>query len=381
MTSAMACLPQGEGPFLERAADSRREPSVVMVAPLGARCGVADYTRHLVEALEGHARIAAVVDAAGFGPEHNRCDLVHIQHQYFLFGGVAPWKCRIGRLLRRIERPIVMTAHEFVEPTGGPLRGGAIALTNRLHFGSPAVRSILVHTEWDRARLARFGPNGDRACVVRHGVPTAPALPARDEARRALGLEDRFVVTVFGFLSRRKGHAVAVEALRQMPPDAVLLLAGGRHPDDRTGYVADLEARIDAAGVRERCRVTGYLDEDAVRTVMSATDIVLAPFAESSGSGSLAMAFACRKPILASDIAPHAEIVGDTPGALRLAPVADGAAMAAAAAALRDDSAARERLARGAAAYAERHSYDRVAAETAAVYRAVRKQGKRCGSG
>ena len=104
---------------------------------------------------------------------------------------------------------------------------------------------------------------------------------------------------------------------------------------------------------------------------MSATDLILAPFAESSGSGSLALAMACGKSILASDIEPHREILADTPGALALYPLARESALAEEIRSLHQSPARLEALSEGAREYAVNHSYARAAEETVAIYRSV----------
>jgi glycosyltransferase involved in cell wall biosynthesis len=332
-----------------------------------ARCGVADYTAHLLPELR---RLVEVVpldeESAALA---GGLDLVHVQHQYFLFGGVAPWKNRFHRTLNRLRAPVVLTAHEFVEPGGGALRTAAVRLTNRRQFAHPSVRRIIVHTEEDRRRMERSGLPVERVSVVRHGVPPAPVLPDRSEARAALDVEGRFVLTLFGFLSRRKGHSLALEALAGLPGEAVLLLAGGRHPQDGTSYTADLEAEIARRGQGGRARITGYLSEPGVAAVMAATDLALAPFTESSGSGSLALAFSCGKPTLASDIGPHREIIADAPGAIKMFAAGDAGELARGITELMQDPHKTQRLAAGAAAYAAAHSYARMAEETVAVYR------------
>lgn len=345
--------------------------SITMIAPESGRCGVADYAAYLLAELERLVEVRYRCSAEQFRSEMNRVDLVHIQHQYFLFGGVAPWKNRFQALADRLRVPVVMTVHEFVPPSGGPLRRLAIALTNRRQFQHPALRRLIVHTGEDRRRMSAFGLDARRIVTVRHGIPPPPSLPPREEARRALAVENRFVLTLFGFLSRRKGHSLAIQALKSLPENAILLLAGGRHPDDRTSYVPDLEELIAREGLSERVRITGYLSSEQVAQTMSATDLVVAPFVESSGSGSLAMALACGKPILASDIAPHREMVEETPGAISLCSGGDVAAFAAAVLRLQSDPDALAAMAAGAQRYARTHSYARMAAETVEVYRAA----------
>jgi glycosyltransferase involved in cell wall biosynthesis len=348
-----------------------------MVAPRRRQCGVADYTDYLLAEL-GELRdlldVRRVVDSTNFtGAVADRgfVDIVHVQHQYFLFGGVAPWKNRFRDFADRLRVPAVLTAHEFVEPRGNPAAAAAIRATNRRNFLHKAVSRIIVHTEADRARMDASGIPSAHISVVRHGVPPAPPLPPRDEARRSLGVEDRFVVTVFGFLSRRKGHALAVEAMRILPPNVCLLLAGGRHPDDQTGYVDGIERLIRDGNLENRVRITGYLSPEQVAEVMSATDLILAPFTESSGSGSLALAFACGKPILASSISPHAEIVAESESALKTFRALHPGAIAMEVSSLRENPESLALLAAGARDYAAAHSYRRMAEETVSIYRNV----------
>src|SRR5438128_1757319 len=74
--------------------------------------------------------------------------------------------------------------------------------------------------------------------VVRMAMPVpevALPLPDSEPAKRRWGLEGRTVLTIFGFLARRKGYDVALAALQELPADAVLLAAGGAHAADRTG--------------------------------------------------------------------------------------------------------------------------------------------------
>lgn len=349
--------------------------SVCMVAPSRQQCGVADYTAYLLAELGELADVRFVTNADGFADAMNDADIAHVQHQYFLFGGVAPWKNRFREFADRLRIPAVMTVHEFVDPSGNPAARAAIRVTNRRNFLHKAVKRLIVHTNADRIRMEFNGIQAGRIAVVRHGVPPTPGLPPRDHARRSLGLESPFVVTIFGFLSRRKGHALAIEAMRLLPPNVFLLIAGGRHSDDQTGYVAGLERLIQEGGLDSRVRITGYLAPEQVADVMSATDLILAPFTESSGSGSLALAFACGKPILASRIEPHLEIVHevgeDSGNALKTFRTLHPGSIAMEVSSLMKDADSLTALAAGAREYAASHSYRRMAEETVSIYRGV----------
>ena len=348
---------------------------IAMVSPRREACGVSDYTDTLVREMTDFVDVAHFVDPAGFRAEMNDgMDLVHVQHEYFVFGGVAPWKSRVRSFLRKVKRPVVMTVHEIVGPSGNPAYRAAIRLSNRLHFLHPSVKRYIVHTEQDRKRLASAGISPDRIEVIRHGVPPSPDLMARNEAKQLLGLEDRFVITIFGFMARKKGHFVALDALNELPEDVTLVIAGGKHPEDTTGYVDEVTARAREQGVR--ARITGYLPSSDVLVYMAATDLILAPFSDSSGSGSLALAFACGMPILASDIEPHREILLDTPGSMRMFGRTEQD-LAREIVSLRNDPSEIEHLRQGAGAYAEAHSFRAVAEQTARLYDGVAQETSR----
>ncbi len=371
---------------------------VVMLAPARAHCGIGDYSRRLRDALSARPDIAALemadtpanayrtsgTDAlrhfvaddqrfAALGAQLNAsgCDLAHVQHQYFFFGGVAPHKNHARAFFDALTLPLVLTVHEIARPRAGAslLTRQALARVNRANFLHPAIRQWTVHTRADRDHLAALGVDSARIHVIGVGVPAAQTLPEPEAARRALGLEGRRVLTQFGFLSAKKGHRLALDALTRLSDDTLLLFAGEQHPDDHTDYVAGLHAQAKALGVAARVRFLGYVSDADLPTVMAATDVALAPFVESSGSASLAHLLAYTRPIVASDIAPHRELAANAPDALRLFRAGDADDLAAQIAALLDDARLRAQLQTGAQAYAARHSFAAAAAQFAAVYR------------
>jgi glycosyltransferase involved in cell wall biosynthesis len=371
---------------------------VAMFTPWRARCGISDYSRHLVTALRGLPEIADIriveppaasststlnavrhylADERRFGllgqGMNEDADIAHVQHQYFFFNGVAPHKNHARAFLSNIRIPLVMTVHEIAQPPAGaslPVRA-ALAHTNRANFLDPRIRRYMVHTEADREGLIALGVEASQINVVIHGVPSVLPLPDREAARQALGVVDRRVLTLFGFLSTKKGHDVALAALRHLPPDVLLLLAGDQHPDDQTDYVPELRARIAESGLAERARITGYLPETEIPTVMAATDVALAPYTQSSGSGSLANLLAYGRAVVASDIPPHQQILRDFPGCLALFPSGNSEALAATTLRLLSHDVYRTALQTAALAYADHHSYHEMARETAAIYQQV----------
>lgn len=361
-----------------------------------ARCGIRDYTDLLLAHLRNIPDITEIATVSPdpmetpwglarsvlrYAPEERRYhalgramntgDIAHVQHQYFFFGGVAPHRNHARAFYAALRVPLVLTVHEIVSPEAqrSALTRHLVALANRQNFLHPAIRACIVHTEQDAQSLQALGIPADRITRIPHGTPPPCALPDAQTARQRLECQGRFVVTLFGFLSAKKGHALALEALAAMPPDTLLLLAGDRHPDDRTDYVARLKATIAQHNLTDRVRITGYLPVDEIPWVMAATDAGIAPYTQTSGSGSLANLLAYGRAVVASDIPPHREIAAASPTPLRLFRAGDAQDLARQLRTLRENVAERMALQQAALAYARSHSYARMAQETVAVYR------------
>lgn len=382
----------------ERVSTNNAGIDVAMLTPWRARCGISDYSRLLVAELDRLPDIASVriVETPDSTPRlgmsgalrqylpterlyyelghelNDGASMAHIQHQYFFFGGVAPHKNHAHALLDAVKVPLVMTVHEVVAPTGSAVARAAIALTNRRNFRHPALRALLVHTATDRDLLVEMGTPPDRIHVVTHGIPTPAPMPDAETAKAMLGLTGKRVVTLFGFLSSKKGHGIALDALPYLPEDILILFAGDQHPDDHTDYVAALRARLEAINsATERARITGYLPEAELPALMAATDVAIAPYTQTSGSGSVANQLAYGRAIVASDIAPHQAFLAAQPDSLLLFPAGDPQALANAITSVLDDPARRDLLQAGARAYAQAHSYAAMAQTTVEIYKSV----------
>ncbi len=380
-------------------ANRDRALNVSMFAPWHERCGIRDYTVFLAAALDSLDGIGSirVVDApphaARSGLEeilkhrsedqrrfkqagdamNSMADIAHVQHQYFLFGGVAPYRTHITAFLNQIKIPVVVTVHEIADEDEGWLNRLAVRAANRMNFGHRAIKALIVHTDADRKKLVRMDLPEQRIHVIRHSMPPALPLPAPAIARRALertypALAGRRAVTLFGFLSNKKGHRIALAALSRLPDDIALIFAGDQHPDDHTDYVPSLRSEIERLGLRERVVITGYLPEEQVPEIMAITEVALAPFLRTSGSGSLANLLAYGRAVVASDIEPHRELLAAEPGILTLVPTENPESLAAEMSALLNSPTRREILQQAALAYAARNTYATLARQTLEVY-------------
>jgi len=343
------------------------------------RCGIAEYSRLLVEALRPRVEVELVPATFRASPKTvyramgtalNGGDVAHVQHSYAFFGGMHPWRCGWPALAGAVRRPLLVTVHELdLRPTGAYHLPPALEIAykrqfNRAVFLHPAVRHWFTHSEALRDALIDLGAPSAR--VTYRPIPVAlPRQPLPDPAplRHRLRLEGKRVLVILGFLARRKGYDVALQALRNLPPDVVLVAAGGEHAADRSGTAAWLRAEAERAGVADRLLITGYLDESALEQATRLADVVVAPFREMSASASLSFALARGKAVVASAVGENRSL-----DCVRLVPPGEPDALTQALQEVLQQPRLRAELEARALAYASQHSYLALGEETRALY-------------
>jgi glycosyltransferase involved in cell wall biosynthesis len=188
-------------------------------------------------------------------------------------------------------------------------------LTTRFHAISADVARVM-------SRRLRI-PTG-RIRVVYRGRDQAtlgpPTLDRRLRIRTALSIDaETPVVLSVARLDRQKGVDITIDAFRHLIhrlPNAVLLVAG--RPGNASAVV-----RAKAEG-RPEIRLLGHRKD--VPDLMCAADVLSFPSRWEGQGGTLIEAMALRLPIVASDIPPIAETIGDI--GWPLVPSDDGRALA-----------------------------------------------------
>lgn len=370
-----------------------------MWASTEERCGIASYTRALVEPLrrEGAEVDVVVVPYTDRDPAHaattlerlNRADVVHLQHEYTFWGGVAPGSSSLPRYLAALKRPWVVTAHTVftaaellrVAQETRPRQRLAKTLLAALPSYRASVErapfqgaaAVIVHTEEARDRMLRRGIRPERLHVLPAGIPEPARAPSAETLaafHETHGLNGSKVVTLFGFITPEKGYETALDALKSLPPVVKLLVAGGARVEREEPHVEALRAAIKERGLERRVAITGFLPDADVATAMAASDLVLVPHLAANGSYSVMTALSYGKPVIASNLACFAEIAADG-GGVELFDVGDETMLAERIGYLLASAGARSQLAAAAGAYAARRSWATVAAATAKIYRSV----------
>jgi glycosyltransferase involved in cell wall biosynthesis len=181
---------------------------------------------------------------------------------------------------------------------------------------------------------------------------------------RKLGLDEEFILYV-GTIEPRKNLITLVKAfeevLRSTALRPQLVIAG------KKGWLTEeLFTYIETAKLGDRILLTGYLDDDELRSVYSACRVMVYPaLYEGAGLPTLE-AMACGAPVITTNTPAIAEMVGDK---ARLFSPTDFRVLARHIVELLTTPAARESLSRAGINHASRFTWERAARETLEVYR------------
>nr|WP_047165864.1 glycosyltransferase [Sphingomonas sp. Y57] len=190
------------------------------------------------------------------------------------------------------------------------LWGARPACRTKILAAGRAADGMLAVSAALREEMIALGLPGERIRVHHTGVDASLFHPRdREAAKAALGVAGPLVASA-GNLTPLKGHALLVDAMRDLP--GVSLWIAGRGPEHEA-----LAARIAAAGLGDRVRLLGALPHDELPGLFAAADVVAAPSASEGLANVWVEALACGTPIVITDVGGAREVV-DRPAAGRL---------------------------------------------------------------
>jgi glycosyltransferase involved in cell wall biosynthesis len=315
------------------------------------------------EDLAAIERAAAWINASG-------ANVVSLQHEFGIWGGfdgafVLPF-------LDHLHIPVLTTFHTV------PFSDHAFDREGRLHLlGEIIKRSGHLVTFLPQARdflLAHYALDPARVTMQWHGAPSYP-LHDRDEAKQALGLSGRLVISTMGLLNRFKGIDVALEAVQTLAgeyPDLLYLILGQPHPAEPEGFYPALRSAVQRLGIGGQVRfVDHFLSEQEIEQYLAATDIYVTPYRDMSqiSSGTLTRALAAGRLAVSTPYPYATEALRNGVGVLT--PVSDPAALAETLRPLVADAHLREQYDQRAREFAAVLRWDRVATEYAALAAAL----------
>jgi len=305
------------------------------------QCGIANYTHGLVHALINSRKVRAIVITERTGeppvrgntlciPSFNRSedyvedilhsivetrpDIVHIQHDYTLYG----LSDRFFNLLKRIGLNLVVTMHEVHTPATIEKIGYGVENLARNHAElGKLVTKIVTHSDTMKRWLVEYGVEARKVEVIPHGTTVLPRVN-RAQAKRAVGFSEKDrVILSLGFIRRFKNDRLLIEALPEVlkeVPNSHLLLVGGLHPYSSPKDVEEAQTRrsmVHRLGLDRHVRfVERYVNEREMHGILGCADVLVylhdKPYVEVSGAVHLGIG--AGKPIVATSVTRFEEV-------------------------------------------------------------------------
>ncbi len=272
-------------------------------------------------------------------------------------------------------------------------RAGTFRFLSRfLFFAKAAFRAYMRLLDWGtdvlqlstvktnsllrKAFLRDFGYRPEKVVEIPHPCRLPTKQLDCNSASEMLGLTDRRIVLMFGFIRRGKGIDVAIGAMqriRDSSPNAIMLIAGT--PQDKEGmiYLQELREQTTRLSLDDHVRFdTEFIPEERVPVYFSAASAILFPYTESVGaSGPIHNYAGYGIPIVAADVGYHMrESIG---GNVLLFKAGDSKSLAKRLENILSDDNLATRLGQSQVSYAQRETWRRAANRTVEYYERVLK--------
>jgi glycosyltransferase involved in cell wall biosynthesis len=158
------------------------------------------------------------------------------------------------------------------------------------------------------ANISRIAVRKD-VVEIPHGIPTPRYSIDRIKAKKRLGLENNFVILLFGFIMKLKGYEHALRGVRYVTSripsyksKIKILIAGSTISADGRKYLRQLKKLTSELGLEANVSFeVRYLDDLDAATYICAADVILATYSRPGGpSGVFSLATSYGTPTIVS---------------------------------------------------------------------------------
>jgi len=247
----------------------------------------------------------------------NNIDIVSLQHEYGIFGGIAG--SHILALLRELRMPLVTTLHTVLrkpDPNQRKVMLELIRLSDRLVVMSQKAAEFLQDV---------YKTPQEKIEIIPHGIPDIPFVDS-NFYKDQFGVEGKIVLLTFGLLSPNKGIENMIEALPavlERYPNTVYVVVGATHPhtlkQEGESYRLSLELLAEECGVKKGIIFHNrFVSLDELVKFICTTDIYITPYVnpEQIVSGTLAYVVGAGKPVISTPYWYAQELLDDNRGVL-----------------------------------------------------------------
>ena len=302
----------------------------------------------------------------------NSIKLIHIQHEFGLFGG--SYGDYLFDFLNVINKPVIFTFHTVLSNPNEELKAIVKSLASHaINITVMTHRSAeILQEEYDIAsELIEYIPHGTHLVKWAEG----------DKLKEKYGFSGKILLSTFGLLSSGKSIETALYALPEMVekfPDVFYLVIGKTHPNNiqngRDQYREYLEELVNVLGISSYVIfINRYVELKELLELLQATDIYLFTSKDPNQavSGTFAYAMSCACPIIATSIPHTREILNKDLG--YIINIGDSKQLAAAGIKLLSNKKLRERMSLNAFQTTTAASWENIATKHVKLYHKLLK--------
>ncbi|MBL7714594.1 MAG: glycosyltransferase family 4 protein [Bdellovibrionales bacterium] len=258
-----------------------------------------------------------------------RPDWIHIQHEFGLFGSKIPWFYRFPKTIQTIRQAapqarICVTAHSVLSPDYRyPVfgRGWLQRILRKLVnlFLIPSWVKLWTKGTWGIVDGALVHSESQIQILDRSGCLRTAVIPHYCyEPRKVFGTKkvpgESPILLLFGYFTPEKGQELLLQALERIITPVHVVFAGGVRRKEDQAYFDRCQALMEKLRARHRITVTGFVPEAEIDDWFAKASLVIAPFLETSGSGSITQAFSRGAAVVASDLPLNLDLLNRQKG-------------------------------------------------------------------
>lgn len=243
--------------------------------------------------------------------------LVHIQHEFGLFGG--NYGDFLLDFLNAVKKPVTFTFHSVIQNPNNELKTFVKLL---LSYSN----SVFVMTNQSEEILIRdYGIKKEIITCVSHGTHIV-IYEKPEQAKAKFDFQDRMILSTFGLLGEGKSIETGLQALPEIiekHPNVLYLVIGRTHPnlikDGVDTYRDKLEGIVKDLNLENNVRfINEYLETNELLNYLKATDVYMFTSKDPNQavSGTFAYAMSCACPLVASKIPHTLEVLSSDSGIL-----------------------------------------------------------------
>ncbi|MBF7091507.1 glycosyltransferase [Flavobacterium sp. ALJ2] len=247
----------------------------------------------------------------------NAVKLIHIQHEFGLFGG--EYGNYLIDFLNANNKPITFTFHSVIPRPNEKLKNFVKLL---ISYSS----STFVMTNQSKKNLIEdYGINHENIVCVHHGTHIVE-YENTIKAKQKFNLGNRIVLSTFGLLGEGKNIETGLKALPKIVeqfPNVLYLIIGKTHPNNIINNIDEyrnhLESLVNDLNLKKNVLfINQYLEVNELLNYLKATDVYLFTSKDPNQavSGTFSYAMSCSCPIVATKIPHTIEVLSPDTGIL-----------------------------------------------------------------